>query len=145
MKTNKHQTLLLVATQQGVQSHDLVRQFDYSPGTARSYLSYLKRQDLVTRIGQGHILTVRGRTRLQYFEVAGCGDPACPRCQGKAGSFTCPRCGYQLPIQKARILPKRDFFFVVRRSAGVYCPRCLKPLFNENQAQLLKIPQETTP
>lgn len=142
MKT-KHQTLLLMSTQHGVQSHDLVREFVYSPGTARSYLSYLGRQDLVTRIGQGYVLTERGRTQLQYFEVTGCGDPVCPRCQGKAGSFTCSRCGYQFPIQEARILPERDFFRVVRRYAGVYCPWCFKPLLSEAQALRLKIPQES--
>jgi hypothetical protein len=141
MKT-KHQTLLLMSTQYGVQSHDLVRQFGYSPGTSRSYLSHLGRQALVTRIGQGYVLTERGHSQLQYFELTGCGDPVCPRCEGKAGKFTCPRCKHQLPIQKARILPERDFL-VVRRSAGVFCPRCFKPLLSEAQAELLKIPQES--
>ena len=140
MKTNKHQTLLLVRTKGGVQAKDLVRQFGYSPGTARSYLSYLKRQDLLARTGQGHVLTGRGWTRLQYFNVAGCGHPACPLCDKKAGYFTCSRCGYQLPIKEARILPERDFLLVCRH-AGVYCPRCLRLLFTEPQAQLLKIPK----
>ena|ERR1022692_1909201 len=140
MKTNKHQTLILVYTKGGVHAKDLVQQFGYSPGTARSYLSYLKRQDLLTRIGQGHVLTERGGARLQYFDVAGCGHPACPLCDRKAGSFTCSRCGYQLPIKEARMLPERDFLLVCRH-AGVYCPRCLKLLFTEPQAQLLKIPK----
>jgi hypothetical protein len=30
----------------------------------------------------------------------------------------------------------------VRRHAGVYCPRCLKLIFYEEQARLLRIPQE---
>ena len=138
MKTNKHQTLLLVRTNGHVQAKDLVRQFGYSPGTARSYLSYLKRQDLLARIGQGHVFTERGWARLQYFDMAGCGHPACPLCDKKAGYFTCSRCGYQLPIKEARILPERDFLLVCRH-AGVYCPRCLRLLFTEPQAQLLKI------
>ena len=140
MKTNKHQTLLLVRTNGHVQAKDLVRQFGYSPGTARSYLSYLKRQDLLTRIGQGHVFTERGWERLQYFNVAGCGHPACPLCDKKAGYFTCSRCGYQLPTKEARVLPERDFLLMYRH-AGVYCPRCLKLLFTEPQAQLLKIPK----
>ena len=140
MKTNKHQTLLLVRTKGGVQAKDLVRQFGYSPGTARSYLSYLKRQDLLARTGQGHVFTERGWARLQYFDVAGCGHPSCPLCDKKAGYFTCSRCGYQLPTKEARILPERDFLLVCRH-AGVYCPRCLKLLFTETQAQLLKMPK----
>jgi len=106
MKTNKHQTLILVHTKGSVQAKHLVEQFGYSSGTARSYLSYLKRQDLLARIGQGHVLTERGGARLRYFDVAGCGHP--------------------------------DFLVLVRH-AGVYCPRCLKLLFPEAQAQLLKI------
>jgi DeoR-like helix-turn-helix domain len=140
MKTNKHQTLLLVRTNGHVEAKDLVRQFGYSPGTARSYLSYLKRQDLLARTGQGHVFTERGWDRLQYFNVAGCGHPACPLCDKKAGYFTCSRCGYQLPTKEAQILPERDFLQVYRH-AGVYCPRCLKLLFTEPQAQLLKIPK----
>ena len=138
MKTNKHQTLILVHTKGSVQAKHLVEQFGYSSGTARSYLSYLKRQDLLARIGQGHVLTERGGARLRYFDVAGCGHPACPLCDKKAGHFTCPRCGYQLPVKDARIWPKQDFLVLVRH-AGVYCPRCLKLLFPEAQAQLLKI------
>ena len=141
MKTNKHNTLLLVQTKGFVRAKDLVQQFLYSPGTARSYLSYLKRQDLLARTPQGHILTERGGTRLQYFDVVGCGHPACPLCDKKRGHFTCPRCGYELPMKEARILPERDFFVVVRH-AGVYCPRCLVLLFSEAQALLLKIPRQ---
>ena len=89
----------------------------------------------------GHVLTAKGEHRLDYFEVAGCADPDCPRCQGKAGHFTCPRCGYLLPVLEARILPDKDFF-IVRRHAGVYCPQCLKLLFAEEQARMLKIPFE---
>ena len=144
MKTNKNPTLLLVQTKGGVQAKDLVQQFRYSPGTARSYLSYLTRQDLLARAAQGHVLTERGGTRLRYFNVAGCGHPACPLCDRKAGYFICPRCDYQLPAREARIQPERDFLVIVRH-AGVYCPRCLLLLFPEAQAQLLKIPQEAMP
>ena len=141
VKTNKHQTLQLVKTRKGVQSRDLVEQFGYSPGTARSYLSYLGRQDLVQRLGAGYVLTEKGQDRVQFFEVTGCADPSCPLCQGKTGYFTCPRCAYQVPHKAARILPERDFLVAVRH-AGVYCPRCLKPILSETQAQLMGIPQE---
>ncbi len=141
MKTNKHQTLLLVRKKGGVHSRDVVQHFGYSPGTARSYLSYLGRQSLVGRMGAGYVLTERGQDRLQYFEVAGCADPACPLCQGKAGYLTCPNCGYEMPKQKAKILKERNFFVVVRH-AGVYCPWCLKLIFSEAQARLLGIREE---
>jgi hypothetical protein len=36
MRTNKHQTLLLVKKQKGVHSRDIVRHFGYFSGTARS-------------------------------------------------------------------------------------------------------------
>lgn len=141
MKTNKHQTLLLVRKQGGVYARDVVQHFGYSPGTARSYLSYLGRQGLVGRMGAGYVLTERGQDRLQYFEVAGCADPACPLCQGKAGYLTCPSCGYEMPKQKAKIRKERDFLFVVRH-AGVYCPGCWKLIFSEAQARLLGIREE---
>ena len=141
MKTNKHQTLLLVNKQRGVRPRDVVQHFGYSPGTARSYLSYLRRQDLVERIGTSYVLTERGQDRLQYFEVAGCADPACPLCQGRTGCLTCPSCGYQMPKQKAKILKERNFFLVVRH-AGVYCPWCLKFISSEAQARLLGIREE---
>ena len=67
MKTNKHQTLLLVKTKQAVRAKDLVQAFGYSAPTARSYLSHLKRQDLLERIMSGHVLTEKGRIRLQFF------------------------------------------------------------------------------
>ena len=141
MKTNKHQTLLLVRKQGGVRPRDVVAHFGYSPGTARSYLSYLGRQGLLERMGAGYALTEKGQDRLQYLDVAGCADPACPLCQGKAGKLTCPSCGYQIPKQEARILKEQDFFFVVRH-AGVYCPSCWKLIFNEPQARLLGIREE---
>jgi hypothetical protein len=141
MKTNKHQTLLLVSKQRGVRPRDMVQHFGYSPGTARSYLSYLSRQGLLERMGASYLLTERGHDRLQYFEVAGCADPACPLCQGKAGVLTCPSCGYQVPKQKAKIRKEKDFFFVIRH-AGVYCPWCLKLIFSEARARLLGIREE---
>ena len=141
VKTNKHQTLLLVKKQKSVQAGDLVRNFAYSPGTARSYLSYLGRQGLLERIGAGHGLTERGQDRLLHFDVFGCADPACPLCQGKSGYVTCPSCGSQMPKQEVKIRKEMDLFFAVRH-AGVYCDSCLKPLFNESQARLLGIRME---
>jgi len=141
MKTNKHQTLLLVKTKQAVRAKDLVQAFGYSAPTARSYLSHLKRQDLLARLSAGHVLTEKGRNRLQFFDVSGCADVACPNCQRKSGFITCPRCAYQMPNTQARILPTQDFLVVVRH-AGVYCPRCWKSLLNEAQAHLMGIPKE---
>jgi hypothetical protein len=141
MKTNKHQTLLLVEARQAVRAKDLVQAFGYSAPTARSYLSHLKRQELLNRISTGHVLTEKGRTRLQFFDVGGCADPACPLCQRKAGLMNCPRCNYQMPNTRARILPKQDFLLVVRH-AGVYCPRCWQSLLSEAQALLMGIPTE---
>jgi hypothetical protein len=142
VKTNKHQTLLLVKKKSGVQAKDLVEQFGYSPGTARSYLSYLGRQDLLQQLGAGHVLTEKGLERLQFFEVTGCADPACPVCQGKTGYLTCPRCGYRTLKKDARIWLEQDFLVVVRH-AGVYCPLCLKFILSEPQAQLIGIPKES--
>ena len=141
MKTNKHHTLRLVQKQGTVRARDLVQQFDYSPATARSYLSYLSRQDLLARATMGHNLTAKGAERLQYFDVAGCPRPDCLLCEGKTGSYTCPRCGYQIPAKEARILPELDFLVVVRH-AGVYCPWCLKLIFSEAQALQLGLPKE---
>ena len=141
MKTNKHQALLLVKTRQAVRAKDLVQAFGYSAPTARSYLSHLKRQELLARLSSGHSLTEKGRTRLQFFDLNGCADPACPLCQHKAGSLTCPRCAYRIHNTHARILPKQDFLVMVRH-AGVYCPRCWKSLFSEAQALLMGIPKE---
>jgi len=141
MKTNKHYTLRLVQKQGRLRAQDLVDQFGYSPATARSYPSYLKGQDLLERSTTGHTLTIKGTTRLQHFDVAGCPHPDCPLCKSKAGSFTCQLCGYQMPAKEARILPERDFLVVVRH-AGVYCPWCMKLIFSESQALLLGIPKE---
>jgi hypothetical protein len=141
MKTNKHQTLLLVKTKLAVRAGDLVHAFGYSAPTARSYLSYLKRQELLERLERGHALTEKGQTRLQFFDVSGCADAACPLCQHKSGALTCPRCEYHLSKQQARILPEQTFLVVVRH-AGVYCPRCWKPLLSEAQAHLMGIPKE---
>ena len=141
MKTNKHQTLLLVKAKQAVRAKDLVHAFGYSAPTARSYLSHLKRQELLERISAGHVLTEKGRARLQFFDVSGCADAACPSCQRKSGFITCPRCAYQISNTQARILPKLDFLAVVRH-AGVYCPRCWKSLLGEAQARLMGISEE---
>ncbi|HXX75322.1 MAG TPA: FaeA/PapI family transcriptional regulator [Nitrospiraceae bacterium] len=141
MKTNKHQTLLLVKSKQTVRARDLVEAFGYSAPTARSYLSHLKRQELLERSERGHGLTDKGLARLEFFDVSGCADPACPLCRQKAGLLTCPRCSYQLSKEKLRILPEQDFLVVVRH-AGVYCHRCWKLLFSEAQAHLMGIPKE---
>jgi hypothetical protein len=141
MKTNKHQTLLLTRNQRAVHSKDLVRHFQYSPGTARSYLSYLGRQGLLERAGACYVLTEKGHNRLHFFDVSGCADLACPFCQGKQGYLTCPSCGYQTTKRTTRILKKKDFYFCARHP-GVYCGRCWKLIFNEAQARLLGIREE---
>lgn len=141
MKTNKHQTLLLVKKQRAVHARDLVQHFAYSPGTARSYLSHLGRQGLLERIGPNYGLTDKGQDRLQHFDVFGCADPACPLCQRKAGYLTCPRCGHQMTKQEAKIIKESDYIFIVRH-AGVYCDRCSCLIFNETQARLLGIREE---
>src|SRR5262245_14111622 len=142
MKTNKHHTLRLVQKQGTVRARHLVQQFAYSPATARSYLSYLSRQNLLARMSGGHTLTAKGIARLQYFDVAGCPHPDCPLCEIKCSSYTCVRCGYRMPAKEARILPEQDFLVVVRH-AGVYCPWCLKLIFSESQALLLGIAKES--
>ena len=141
MKTNKHHTLRLVQKQGTVRARDLVQQFAYSPATARSYLSYLSRQDLLAQASAGYALTIKGEERLRYFDVAGCPHPDCPLCENKTGSYSCPRCGAQIAKQDARIVPERDFLVVVRH-AGVYCPWCLKLIFPESHALLLGISKE---
>jgi hypothetical protein len=141
MKTNKHQTLLLIRKRAAVRSRDLVEQFDYSPGTARSYLSHLGCQGLLERTGAGYRLANKGGERLHHFDVFGCADIDCPLCQGKLGHLTCPHCGNQTRRDEAKLLRERDNFFAVRR-AGVYCKRCGKLIFNEAQARLLEIRAE---
>ena len=141
MKTNKHQTLLLIKAKLSVRAKDLVEAFGYSAATARSYLSLLKRQELLDRSERGHGLTNKGLARLQFFDVSGCADPVCPLCQHKTGQVTCPRCDYHLSKEEIRLLPGRDFLVVVRH-AGVYCPRCWKLLLSEAQAQIMGIPRE---
>ncbi len=142
MKTNKHQTLLLTRNKEAIRARDIVTQFGYSSGTARSYLSYLARHGLLNRTVMGYVLTEKGRERLEYFNTAGCSSFDCPLCLEKnASCFICPGCGYELPKKEARILPKKDFLFVVRH-AGVYCPECEKLIFTEKQAQLIEIRRE---
>jgi hypothetical protein len=141
MKTNKHQTLLLVREQRAVHSRDLLLHFRYAPGTARSYLSYLRRQGLLEKVGASYVLTEKGQDRLHFFDVSGCGNISCPLCQGKQGHLTCPNCGNQMAKRTARILKKKDFWFVVRHP-GVYCDYCLKLVFSEAQARLLGIRSE---
>ncbi len=141
MKTNKHQTLRLVKNKHAVLARDPVQHFGYSPGTARSYLSYLARQDLLQRIGAGYVLTEKAQKRLHFFEVSGCQHPACPLCQEKTGYLTCPRCGYQTPMEKAKILKELDLLLVVRHP-GVYCPLCQKLILSTEQAESLGVPRE---
>ncbi len=141
MKTNKHQTLLMVKKRGTVRAQDIVKQFDYTPATARSYLSYLTHQDLLKRMVSGHILTDKGENRLQFFEVMGCGNPACPRCEGKAGHYTCPTCSWKLSRAKASLRPTWDTL-LFRWEAGVYCPLCQGQIFTEEQAHLIGITEE---
>lgn len=142
MKTNKHQTLLFVKEKNVVRAHDIVQRFDYASGTARSYLSYLSRHGLLERTSLGYVLSERGKERLQYFDALGCGSFDCPLCvTKKASHYTCPRCDYELPKEKAKILPEWNTI-LFSRHAGVYCPLCQKLIFGERQAQLLGIPKE---
>ena len=141
MKTNKHQTLLLVGQRKSIRARDLIEQSGYGAGTARSYLSLLGRQGLLERQAGRHVLSAKGRDRLQFFEVSGCADSLCPRCQGKAGFLSCPRCGHKVPSRTARILKKRDYFFVVRYP-GVYCSSCASLILSEAQARLFGIAEE---
>lgn len=141
MKTNKHQTLLLVKAKGAAQARDVVQAFKYTPGTARSYLAHLGRQDLLQRTIEGHILTTKGKNRLQFFEVAGCANPDCPRCQGKAGSFTCPTCGCMVQKDNARLKASWETVFF-KREAGVFCQVCQAQMFTEEQARLAGIREE---
>lgn len=142
MKTNKHQTLTFVKTKGNVRAQDIVNQFGYSSGTARSYLSYLARHGLLERNVTGYILSEKGKARLEYFEASFCGSFDCPLCYvKKANHFTCPGCQYQLPKDKARLKPEWNFLIGVRH-AGVYCPYCQKIILNEKQARLLNIRME---
>jgi hypothetical protein len=141
MKTNKHQTLLLIKVKGAALARDVVHAFKYTPGTARSYLAHLGRQDLLQRTEAGHILTAKGENRLQFFEVAGCANPDCPRCQGKAGSFTCPTCGWKLQKDNARLKAAWDTLFF-KREAGVFCQVCQAQIFTEDLARLAGIREE---
>lgn len=141
MKTNKHHTLLLVRQQKTIHLRDLAKQVGYTPGTARSYLSYLKRQGLLERMGASYVLTEKGENRVQHFEVSGCSDPACPLCQGKAGYLTCPHCGHRMAKREAGIRKERDFLLAIRHP-GVYCDSCWRLILNPGQARLLGIREE---
>jgi hypothetical protein len=122
-------------------SRDLVREFGYSPGTARSYLSHLGRQGLLEQAAGGYELTVKGKARLRYFDIFGCAGIACPLCKGKAGFLTCPSCGHRILKKDARIAKEKDFV-LARRHAGVYCDRCSTPILGEAQARQLGIAGE---
>ncbi len=143
MKTNKHQTLLLTKNKEAIRARDIVTHFDYSSGTARSYLSYLARHGLLERTVKGYVLSEKGIERLEYFQVSGCGSFDCPLCEEKkANHFICPDCGHEMHKKEARILPEKDYLFAVRH-AGVYCPDCEALVFDEPRALLLGIRKET--
>ncbi len=142
MKTNKHQTLLLTKNNEAIRARDIVTHFDYSSGTARSYLSYLARHGLLERTVRGYVLSEKGIERLEYFEVSGCGSFDCPLCiEKKTNHYICPHCDYEMPKKEARILPEKDFLLATRH-AGVFCPECEELIFDEKQALLLGIPKE---
>ncbi len=142
MKTNKHQTLLLTNNNQAIRALDIVTHFDYSPGTARSYLSYLSRHGLLERTVTGYVLTEKGKERLEYFEASGCGSFDCPLCiEKKANHFICPECRHEIPKKEVRIQPEKENpFFKIH--AGVYCPECDELIFDEKKAVLLGIQKE---
>jgi DeoR-like helix-turn-helix domain len=141
VKTNKHKTLQLIRKLGTTHSKDLVRQFGYSPGTARSYLSHLGRQGLLERTSGGYGLTAKGMIRVRYFDVFGCAGIACPLCKGKAGFLSCPSCEHRISKKDAKISNERDFLLVLRH-AGVYCDRCATLIVDEAQGQLLGIARE---
>jgi DeoR-like helix-turn-helix domain len=134
MKTNKHKTLLLAGNTQPLHARHLVTQFKYAPGTARSYLSHLSRQGLLERTSGGYALTKKGSDRIRYFDIFGCGRPACPYCKGKSGCLTCPACGNRMSKQTARISEEWDYL-VLHRRAGVYCDRCSALVLEEDLAR----------
>ena len=136
MKTNKHKTLRLVKEKGTVRGTDVVEHFQYTPGTARSYLSHLGRQDLVERCADGYSLTPKGHDRLQFFEVNGCGNPDCSLCERKSGFITCPTCGWRQSRDKVLLRPVWNTPFF-RREAGVYCTLCQNQIFPDAQAQLM--------
>lgn len=138
MKTNKHQTLKLVKQKRFVRARDLVNIFNYSAGTARSYLAHLGRQELLQRTENGHALTSKGEDRLQFFDVSGCPDISCPQCHKNTGCYCCPTCGLKTPKEKARLEPVWDTAFFTRQ-AGVYCWMCQSQILNEDQARLAGI------
>jgi hypothetical protein len=137
-KTNKHRTLLLAKKTQPVHARHLGLHFGYAPGTARSYLSHLGRQGLLERVRGGYALTNKGRDRIRYFDIFGCGRPGCAFCKGKTGYLTCPHCGDRRSKQGARICKEKNFFLLVRR-AGVYCDGCSALILDEPQAHKLGI------
>lgn len=142
MKTNKHQTLLLTRNHEAIRARDIVTHFDYSSGTARSYLSYLARHGLLERTVTGYVLTEKGKERLEYFEASSCGSFDCPLClEKKVNRYICPSCEYELPKKEARVLPEKDYLFVTRHT-GVYCPECEELIFDEKRALLLGISKE---
>lgn len=141
MKTNKHKTLLLAQKTTPLHARHLKLHFDYSPGTARSYLSRLARQALLEPVSGGYRLTGKGHDRLRYFDVFGCGRPGCPLCKGKSGHLTCPSCGNRMSKQSARIQKEKDFLLVLRH-AGVYCNRCSTLILNEAEALQIGITWE---
>jgi hypothetical protein len=141
MKTNKHQSLLLVREKGSVRAHHFVTSFNYSPGTARSYLAHLGRQDLLERTNAGHSLTEKGQTRLHFFEVMGCGNPDCPRCERKSGYLTCPTCGCRISKEKVWLRPTWETAFF-KREAGVYCPFCQGQVLTEQQAKMIQIKED---
>ncbi len=133
---------MLTRNKEAIRARDIVTQFGYSSGTARSYLSYLARHGLLERTVTGYVLSDKGKERLEYFDSVGCNSFDCPLClEKKASHYTCPHCGYEFPKKEARILPEKDFLLVVRH-AGVFCPECEKLLFTEMQAQLIGIRRE---
>ncbi len=139
MKTNKHQTLLLAKNNEVIRARDMVSNFDYSSGTARSYLSYLSRHGLLERTIRGYVLSEKGSERLEYFEAMGCSSFDCPLCLEKtANHFTCPDCGHEIPKKEARISPEEENAFYKVHS-GFYCHECAELIFDEKKAQLLGI------
>jgi len=134
---------LLIKKKGAVSASDLVEQFQYSAATARSYLAYLTRQDLLLPNGPTRALSAKGEERLDFYEKAGCPDPRCPLCHRDSGGVKCRTCGsvYKLSELRIRALWETAFF---SRAPGVYCEVCQAQIMTERQAGMIGVKAEGT-
>ena len=110
--------------------------FDYSPGTARSYLSHLGRQGLLGRAGAVTRLRKKA-TAHPLFRYLRLPRPGCPFAKGD-GAPNVPQLWISNIEQQAKIRKEKDYLLVVRQ-AGVYCDRCSALILDEIQARQIGI------